>query len=239
MVPLANIGKEGRALSVVEFPGGQEEFGAMARLTAADGIVSAPGENAVLVANPADGEVYFYKEGMAAPIGHFSNYRHPPQAVLVVNRSLREVRPGMFTTTATMPAAGAYDVAVFVDAPRVVACFRVTVAENPDLPKARVPLQVEHLTKQRVIRAHETTTLTFRLVDAKTKEPAVALTDARALIIQANGAWSERRPLVARSDGRYETDFTSPAPGVYYVYVECPSAGLRASNPQFLVLQAE
>jgi YVTN family beta-propeller protein len=241
MVPLANIGTEGRALSVVEFPAGDTSFGKAPRLTAADGIVAAAGENAVLVANPADHEVYFYKEGMAAPIGHFSNYEHPPQAVLVVDRSLREAKPGTFSTTATMPEAGAYDVAVFLDSPRVVGCFRVNVAENPDIApaKLRVPLDIQHLTKQRIIAAHEKTQLTFRLTDAKTKLPATGLTDARALIMQANGAWSERRPLVAHGDGRYETDFTSPAPGVYYVYIECPSAGLRASNPQFLVLQAE
>ncbi|MCU1231215.1 MAG: hypothetical protein JWO97_4099 [Acidobacteria bacterium] len=241
MVPLANIGKEGRALAVVEFPGGQENFGKMPRLTAADGIVAAAGENAVLVANPADGEVYFYKEGMAAPIGHFSNYHHPPQAVLVINRSLREGKPGTFTTTATMPEAGTYDVAVFIDSPRVISCFTVKVAENPDIvaAKPRVPFNIEQLTKQRIITAHEKTQLEFRLTDVKTKLPANALADARALIMQANGAWSERLALQPRGDGRYEADFTSPSPGVYYVYVECPSAGLRASNPQFLVLQAQ
>lgn len=241
MIPLANIGTEGRALAVVEFPAGDQNFGKAPRLTAADGIVSAPGENAVLVANPADDEVYFYKEGMAAPIGHFSNYNHPPQAVLVVDRSLREGKPGTYSTTATMPDAGAYDVAVFLDSPRVVGCFRVEVPENPDIApaKLRMPLDIEHLTKERIIAANAKTTLTFRLTDAKTKQPATGLADARALIMQANGAWSERRPLVAHEDGRYETEFTSPAPGVYYVYVECPSAGLKASNPQFLVLQAE
>jgi hypothetical protein len=140
-----------------------------------------------------------------------------------------------------MPEAGTYDVAVFIDSPRVISCFTVKVAENPEIAaaKPRVPLNIEQLTKQRIITAREKTQLAFRLTDAKTKLPANALADARALIMQANGAWSERLALQPRGDGRYEADFTSPSPGVYYVYIECPSVGLRASNPQFLVLQAQ
>ena len=37
---------------------------------------------------------------MAAPMGHFQNYGKQPRAVLVVVRSLREVRPGVYETTA-------------------------------------------------------------------------------------------------------------------------------------------
>lgn len=240
MVPLAAIGNEGKQIAVVDFPAGDKTFGARGRTTIADGIVAAPGMSAVLIANPADEHVYFYKEGMAAPSGHFKNYGREPQAVLVVDRSLRERKPGTFSTTATMPPAGTYDIAVFVPSPRAVACFTVTIAENPALPKRnRMPLLVEHLTRAEAITAGTKAKLEFRLTDPKTKQPALALEDAGALIMQVNGAWSERQHLVAAGDGRYTTAFVPPARGVYYVYVEAPSAGLKASNPQFLVLQVE
>jgi YVTN family beta-propeller protein len=239
MVPLANIGEPGSQIAVVEFPGGEERFGRRPRTTAADGIVAAPGEGAVLVANPADQDVYFYKEGMAAPSGHFTNYGHDPQAVLVLDRSLRETSPGTYTANATMPAAGTYDVAIFVDAPRVITCSRVVVAPNPERNAARTPLLIEHLTKRKEIAVGAPVNLEFRLSDGKTHEPARALADAGVLIVQASGSWSQRQKLVAAGDGRYNTRFTPPAEGVYYVYVECPSYGLRASNPQFLVLHAE
>jgi YVTN family beta-propeller protein len=241
MVPLANIGDPGGQIAVVEFPGGEEHFGRKPRTTIADGIVAAPGEGAVLVANPADEDVQFYKEGMAAPSGHFTNYGHDPQAVLVLDRSLRETSPGTFTANATLPAAGTYDVALFLDAPRVITCFRIAIAENPELDRHRLrtPLLIEHLTTRREIATGSPMSIEVRLSDRSTGEPARALADAGVLIMQAGGSWSQRQPLVAAGDGRYTTRFTPPAPGMYYVYVECPSVGLRASNPYFLILQAE
>ena len=83
------------------------------------------------------------------------------------------------------------------------------------------------------------TPIEVRLTDVKSHEPARALPDAGMLIVQAGGTWSDRQPLAPQQDGHYSGAFTPPAPGVYYVYVEAPSVGLRASNPQFLVLNAE
>ncbi len=239
MVPLANIGQEGSQLSVAEFPGGDETFGKRARTTIANGIVAAPGANAVLVANPADQHVYFYKEGMAAPSGYFKNYGHDPQAVLVLDRSLGERAPGVFSTTATMPPAGIYDVAVFVDSPRLISCFTVRVAENPAIPKPLPSLRVEHLTRRDGITTGKPAQIEVRLTDPATGKPAAALDDAGVLIVQAGGTWSDRQRLTPIGDGRYAAAFIPPLSGIYYVYVECRSAGLRASNPQFLVLQAQ
>ena len=42
------------------------------------------------MANPADQAIYYYMEGMLAPMGSFNNYRREPKAVLIVDRSLRE-----------------------------------------------------------------------------------------------------------------------------------------------------
>ena len=39
--------------------------------------------------------IYYYSEGMAAPMGNFQNYRRVPRAVKVVDRSLREEARGL------------------------------------------------------------------------------------------------------------------------------------------------
>ena len=74
----------------MSFPAGQNPPDKASRPSPAASIVQVPGANAVLVANPADRAIYFYKEGMAAPLGHFRNYNREPRAVLVVDRSLQE-----------------------------------------------------------------------------------------------------------------------------------------------------
>ncbi len=239
MIPLAAIGREGTPVPVVDFPAGEAAFGKLPRTTAAPGIVVAPEGNAVIVANPADGSIYYYQEGMAAPIGHFSNYGHAPQSVMVLDRSVKE-RRGKYGSTAVLPEAGDYDVVVFVNAPRVVTCFPMTIAENPDFAakKRRMPVTIEPLLSDRVIAAGTTTRVAFRLKDATTKQARDGLHDAVALMVQAGGSWSLRQPLTAVGEGRYETDFMPPRAGVYYIYVGCPSIGLRLSNPQFLTLEA-
>lgn len=239
MIPLAAIGKEGAAVPVVDFPAGEFPFGKAPRATAAAGIVAAPDENAVLVANPADKHIYYYKEGMAAPIGHFSNYGHFAQAVLVLDRSIKPSR-GAYAATGILPSSGDYEVAVFVNAPRTVSCFRLSIAADPAFAakKRGMPVTIEHLTGERVIPVRGTSRLAFRLRDVTTDLPRAALPDAMVLIVKAGGTWFTRQPLAEAEAGRYETEFVPDAPGVYYVYVGAPSIGLKTSNPQFLTLEA-
>jgi DNA-binding beta-propeller fold protein YncE len=239
MIPLAELGKEGAAVAVVDFPAGEYPFGKAPRTAAAAAIVPAPDENAVLVANPADKHIYYYKEGMAAPIGHFSNYGHFAQAVLVLDRSIKASSRGAYGTVGILPAAGEYDVAVFVNAPRTVSCFRVAVAADPALAAKRVgmPVTIEAVGEQRVIPAGSPSRIAFRLHDAKTREPRTTVPDAMVLIVQSGSSWFTRQ-LLTPKDGQYETDFVPPSAGVYYVYVGAPSIGLKTSNPMYVTLEA-
>src|SRR6185503_16823428 len=70
MIKLADLEKEA-ALS--RFPAGQKAPKEAAVRSLGEAIVPAPEEGAVLVANPADKMIYFYTEGMAAPMGSFQN----------------------------------------------------------------------------------------------------------------------------------------------------------------------
>src|SRR5215207_109711 len=66
LIRLSTVGKE---LNVTTFPGGQltpAEAGAPA--SAADSIVPTPEGNSMLIANVADRQIYYYTEGMAAPM---------------------------------------------------------------------------------------------------------------------------------------------------------------------------
>src|SRR5262249_23025301 len=121
MIRLRSLGKGGTT-PVIDFPGGQIAPGKTSSRAVANTIVPAPEGNAVLAANPADRMIYYYSEGMAAPMGSFQNYGRDPRAVLVVDRSLRETIPGVYATTAPMAKSGTYDVAFLLDSPRIVHC---------------------------------------------------------------------------------------------------------------------
>jgi YVTN family beta-propeller protein len=239
VVPLKTVGEAGKAVPLIDFPGGQHPPGRLPVATPAAGIVQAPGAPAVLVANPEDKAIYYYKEGMAAPMGHFQNYGKQPRAVLVVDRSLREVRPGVYETITKMGRPGTYELALFVSSPQIRHCFPVQVAENPALRAARKPpLGIEILTDHRNIKTGEETVLRFRATDPETGQPKKGLKDVHVLTFLAPGTWQQRHWAEEVGEGVYEVRFQAPDPGIYYVFVEVASARLPFQKSPFLVLEA-
>lgn len=237
MLPLAELGKPGADVPAVDFPAGQKSFGAPT--TPADGIVPAPGEAAVLVANAADKSIYYYREGMAAPMGTFGNSGKEPRALLVLNRTLRETKPGVYSTTVRLGRAGAYDFALLVNSPRIVACLDVPVAEDPVLEAKRRPaLIIEAVSGNAVVKVGEKVALRVRVLDPVTREPRNGLHDILALVSLAPGVWQQRHLLTPAGNGEYLLEFASPEVGTYHVYLECPSAGLRFNSRNVLIVEA-
>lgn len=238
MIPLKTVGEAGKPVPVVDFPGGQRKPGALALSTPADAVVRAPGATAVLVANPEDKAIYFYKEGMAAPMGHFQNYGRKPRAVLVVDRSLREVRPGVYETVAPMGSGGDYDLAFYLDSPRLYHCFALAVADNPVLAAARKPrLAVEMLTDQASIPVGEEAEVRFRLRDAD-GAPKSGVRDATVLTFLAPGVWQRRQLASEVEPGLYRVTFRPPEAGLYFVFLGVESAGLPLQKSPYLALTA-
>jgi YVTN family beta-propeller protein len=231
MVPLDVVGKEGDAVSVADFPGGQHPPGEMSSPTPAAGVVQAAGENAVLVANPKDESIYFYKEGMAAPMGSFSDYGKQPRAVLVIERNLRERAPGVYRTTVALRRPGSYSLAFFLERPRILHCFEFTVEPDPNAVEYAGPhARVEVSTLAGPVVPKATTHLRFRLVGARNGKPLPGVNDLWILAI-APGTWQRRQLAVAEGDGIYGIDVVLPQAGAYYVYVSAPSLNLVQGAP--------
>ncbi len=240
MIPLKTVGEPGTPVPVVDFPGGQNPPGRLPLATPADGMIQAPGAAAVLVANPEDKAIYYYKEGMAAPMGHFQNYGKQPRAVLVVDRTLREVKPGVYETTAQMTGAGDYELALYVDAPKLIQCFPMKLAENPVLAQSRkLPLGVELQSGKSTVGVGEDVMVRFKLTDPADGSPRTGLKDVHVLTFLSPGIWQQRHWASEVEKGLYEIHFKPPEAGIYFVFVEVASAGLELQKSPFLVLTAE
>ena len=237
MIDLSRVGKPD-SLSVAEFPGGQSAPDQGAHLVVADAIIPAPEGNSVLLANPKDKTIYYYQEGMAAPMGNFQNYGHEPMAVMVVDRSLREIAPGVYSAPVKLTASGKYDVVFLLSSPRATHCFEMAVKSDPKLKRETEPLAVEPLLQDQRIPVGKSFPLRFRLTDPATQRSRADLQDVRVLIFLAPGTWQRRDLAHAVSDGIYEVDFTVPQPGVYYVFYECPSLRVRFQQLPGLILYA-
>jgi YVTN family beta-propeller protein len=236
MIKLADVGKEA---AVSRFPAGQKAPKESPGHAFADAIVPAPEDGAVLVANPADKMIYLYAEGMAAPMGGFQNYRRDPKALLVLDNGLRESGPGVYTTTVRIADPGRYDVAFLLDSPRLVNCFDVTIAENPDLPKpSGLAIRIEPLADSANARVGENHNLRFKITDSRSNEPKADLADVGVLVFLAPGIWQQRARATTLGNGLYEVSVVLPQPGVYYVFFQCPSLNVPLNQIAPFTLQA-
>jgi YVTN family beta-propeller protein len=224
---------------IAKFPGGQTAPAEASMEASADIIVPAPEGNSVLVANPADRVIYYYSEGMAAPMGSFQNYRRIPRGLMVVDRSLREVTSGVYSTTTKLPKSGVYDVAFLLDSPRITHCFSAEAKPNPDVPREKqVAIRIEYLNKDNRLRVDENYKLRFKVVDTGTLKARSDLKDLRVLTMLSSGIWQKRDFARSVGDGVYELDIKVPRTGSYFVFVESRSQGVAFRQLPYLTLQA-
>jgi len=238
MINLLELGKE-TPPPVNYYPVGSAAPGQVPDVGLAGGIVGATGESEVLVVNPADKTTYFYMEGMNAPMGNFRGYGHSPRGVQTTNRSLKETEPGVYTARVRMPVAGVFDVALFLESPRMVQCFTVTAEANPDIRKAGTTYEIEYLPKERFFPAGDNVALRFRLADTLTGGGKEGLKDVLVMYFLAPGR--HRAQVLAREvgDGVYEATLRLREPGAYYVYVAVPSLKLHFDDFVQYSLQAK
>src|SRR5689334_17446046 len=236
MLRLATIGKE---VDITDFPGGQAAPRNGSAPVHADSMVLAPEGNSIVVANPVDRILYYYTEGMAAPMGNFQNYRREPMAVLVVDRSLREIKPGVYSTITKLPASGHYDVAFLNDAPRVSHCFDLSAAPNPAFREERpVALRLEHQLKELKMPVGKDFTFRFKLTETATGNPKAGLDDVRVLTFMSSSGWQHRDFATSVGNGFYEVKINVPEAGVYTIFFESASMGVRYRDLPYLMLHA-
>lgn len=238
-IDLSSIGKQEIEASVKRFPAGQKAPQVSPHTAMAGAMVVTPDAGAVLVANPADKMIYYYMEGMSAPMGNFQNYRRDPRAILVWSRSLRETSAGIYTTTVKLGVKGDYDVPLLLDSPRIVHCFNFSVSANPAYQAQRaVPIRIEPLLREQMAYTGEKYQLRFKVLDAQTNRPRSDLKDIGVLTFLAPGIWQQRDLAQPVGNGLYEINFVPPQAGVYYIFFNSRSLGIEFNQLPKLTIQA-
>jgi len=153
-------------------------------------------------------------------MGNLTTYGHEPRAVLSVERNLRERRPGVYETSTTLPAAGSYDLALFLDQPRFTSCFDLAIAPDPALHSAEKPrVKIESHVPSSVVRG-QPAHLAFRI------RPETQIADLVILVVGAG--WQHRQLAQPQENGFYAADFNIPVTGIYRVLVTAPSLRYRS-----------
>jgi hypothetical protein len=231
MINLSSIGT-GKEPIVQSFAAGSYAPKMGGDLPLADAVVGGIGEAAAFVVSPADNTTYFYMEGMNAPMSSYPSRGKLAKAVTVVDRSLREIEPGVFASRFRMPAAGQFDVALSLDQPRLVHCFTTHAKADPGMELARKTVGIEWLPQGRLFKPKDVAKVRFRVIEG-TGQPRSGLRDVqvRYFLVPA----SAPRDAIARevADGIYEVPVELAESGAYYVYVSVPSLKLGYSDSGF------
>jgi YVTN family beta-propeller protein len=96
MINLSSLG-EGRQPISQGFEAGPQAPRLAGDLPLASSLAVSRDDNAVFVVNPVDNTTYFYAEGMNAPMSGYPNRGQIARAAMVIDRSLREVSPGLYS----------------------------------------------------------------------------------------------------------------------------------------------
>jgi DNA-binding beta-propeller fold protein YncE len=240
LVPLDNLATNEGPAPVIDVPCGRNPLGRRGPDCLAPAIARASGEDAVLLTNPADQTLYYYKEGLSAPMGSFRNYGHEPCAVLAVDRSLRAVAPGVFQTVARLRRSGRFDVALFLDNPRLVHCFELEIEPDPRTPPSPPAIAVRSVNAEQPLVVGRVQGLAFRLEEQPSGSAVSGKSDVRVLAtLPARWQQLVSATAVPGQHGTYAISFTPPHAGLYCFYVECPSASLSLRNPYPIYQQVE
>ena len=181
-------------------------------------FAAAPEGNGVLLANPGDGSIYRYAQGLMVPVNSHSNYRRQARGLLVLDSSLSERAPGRFEAATRIAQSGRYDVVVRNLRPAVTACFTVSVAgakpaeAAPAAPKPRLL----------ALRRHGSDGIEIDFMLVSTTTPAPADSEVAFLLVQRTGTWQGRTWAQPLGNGKYRAHLRGVPPGSFEALVEVP-----------------
>ncbi|WP_095155196.1 YncE family protein [Pseudomonas sp. Irchel 3E13] len=222
MINLSSLG-EGRTPITQGFDAGPAAPRQAGDLPLAQGLAVARDENSVFVVNPVDNTTYFYAEGMNAPMSGYANRGANARAALVIDRSLREVAPGVYSSTVKLPAAGDFDVAFLLNQPQIIHCFSTAVAAAPDAAHRRTP-RVEFLMDRPVVRQGSPFVARFRLLEGS-GEPREGVRDLSLRYFLAPSSRARSSEVEEVGEGVYQAALQLSEAGAWYLHVQAPSLG--------------
>ncbi len=190
-------------------------------------IVRAPDGSSAFVANPSEKELYYYSEGMMVPTGTLDTYSRSARGLLVLDHSIKEVRPGVYAVAIDGANSGTFDFPILIDQPRLSHCFLASLGsekEKLQSSAAHSEVVVNIIEKSKNVTAGIPVSIKFELKDPTL--PIHGLRDAVVMAYQPPGTWHRRRRLKELASGGYQATWIFPEEGSYDLLVSVPSRGI-------------
>ncbi|WP_417615435.1 cytochrome D1 domain-containing protein [Oceanisphaera sp.] len=237
MINLLSLGA-GKTPTVQSFEAGPAAPKLAGNLPLATSLAPAREDAAVFVVNPVDNSTYFYTEGMNAPMFSYLNRGHAARAAKVIDRSLRELEPGVYSTKVKLPAAGKFDVALMLNQPELTHCFTAEVATDTALVQRLQKPQVEFLWDKPLV-AGMPVKMRLRLTRGRESQPVSGVEDLRIRYFQAPSSQPREVEALEIGDGIYEAQVALESAGAYYLHVAAASLGLGFNDLPYTSLRTQ
>jgi YVTN family beta-propeller protein len=236
MIRLADIGGAGQ-VTVSQFEAGDRPPKDSPFLLPSDLFATAVTEASTIVVSPGDANVFYYMEGMNAPMGSFGNYGHRPLSAIVADRTIKEAAPGEYISTVKIPADGNYQMILTLDSPQLIECFDFAAAINPNLVRDELPLRIAYETRGGTLApTGQEAKVRFTLSDTAKNGAPYSGDDVTVLTFRAPGQDRTEHKVKSLGEGKYEFAFTPNTSGAYYVYPSVSSQGLDYSKLAFITI---
>ena len=232
MINLSSLG-EGRQPISQGFEAGPQAPRLAGDLPLASSLAVSRDDNAVFVVNPVDNTTYFYAEGMNAPMSGYPNRGQVARAAMVIDRSLREVEPGLYSARVKLPPAGRFDVAFLLNQPNIIHCFTTLV--EPDTRLSRHPgvPKVEFLLDNATAALGSPYTVRFRIVEGQQKAQRSGVKDVQVRYFRAPTSRAREVAALEVGNGIYEAPVTLDQNGAWYLHVRAASLGANFDDKTF------
>ncbi|MHC8285818.1 YncE family protein [Pseudomonas sp. XS1P51] len=232
MINLSSLG-EGRTPISQGFEAGPQAPRLAGDLPLASSLAVSRDDNAVFVVNPVDNTTYFYAEGMNAPMSGYPNRGQVARAAMVIDRSLREVEPGLYSARIKLPPAGRFDVAFLLNQPNIIHCFTALVEPDKNLnPHLGMP-KVEFMLDKSTAALGSPYVVRFRIVEGKQKAQRSGVKDVQVRYFRAPTSRAQAVAALEVGNGVYEAPVTLDQNGAWYLHVRAASLGASFDDKTF------
>ena len=232
MINLASLG-EGRTPISQGFEAGPQAPRLAGDLPLASSLAVSRDDNAVFVVNPVDNTTYFYAEGMNAPMSGYPNRGQVARAALVIDRSLREVSPGLYSARIKLPPAGRFDVAFLLNQPNIIHCFTADVEPATEASRVAGVPKVEFMLDTSTTPLGSPYVVRFRIVQGKQKTRRSGVGDVQVRYFLAPSSRAQAVAAREVGEGVYEVPLTLDQPGAWYLHVRAASLGAGFDDKTF------
>jgi YVTN family beta-propeller protein len=232
MINLSSLG-QGRMPISQGFEAGPQPPRLAGDLPLASSLAVSRDDNAVFVVNPVDNTTYFYAEGMNAPMSGYPNRGQVARAAMVIDRSLREVEPGLYSARIKLPSAGRFDVAFLLNQPNIIHCFTALIEPDKQLARhAGVP-KVEFMLDKATTAIGSPYVVRFRIVEGQQKAQRSGVKDVQVRYFLAPTSRVQEVAALDVGNGIYEAPVTLDQNGAWYLHVRAASLGANFDDKTF------